>query len=96
MENVITSSPLPKSIIFPPNAPVGTSRPRYLVDGWNRPFQYSKFIPDTSGGAAGANTSVKPTYDLWSYGPMTDGMEPSDTLETKQDPLKTAAWIKNW
>jgi prepilin-type N-terminal cleavage/methylation domain-containing protein len=92
MENVITSSPLPKSIIFPPNAPAGSTRPRYLVDGWNRPFQYSKFNVDV-----GANTSVNPTYDLWSFGPMANGAPTAtDSLETKKDPTLTASWIKNW
>jgi prepilin-type N-terminal cleavage/methylation domain-containing protein len=91
-ENAITSSPLPKSIIFPPTAPAGSTRPRYLVDGWNRPFQYSKF--DTQ---ASANTTVNPTYDLWSLGPMTNGASATtDSIETKRDPTLTASWIKNW
>jgi prepilin-type N-terminal cleavage/methylation domain-containing protein len=90
MENLITSSPLPKSIIFPPNAAPGTSRPRYLVDGWSRPFQYSKFDSD-----AGSNTTVNPTYDLWSLGPNASGSS-GDSLEIKQDQTATASWIKNW
>jgi general secretion pathway protein G len=92
MENVITSSPLPKSIIFPPNAQVGSSRPRYLVDGWNRPFQYSRFTSETD-----ANSTVNPTYDLWSLGPMADrASSTNDSLDAKRDTTLTASWIKNW
>lgn len=91
MVDIITTSPLPKSVIFPPNAPAGSTRPRYLVDGWNRPFQYTKFDSD-----AAANRSVNPTYDLWSLGPMAGGGVPDDSLETKQDPAVSTPWIKNW
>jgi prepilin-type N-terminal cleavage/methylation domain-containing protein len=96
-ENAITSSPLPKSVIFPPNAPAGSTRPRYLVDGWNRPFQYSRAAIDPPPPAPPAEkTAVNPTYDLWSLGPMASGGVPENTLEARQDPAVNGPWIKNW
>jgi prepilin-type N-terminal cleavage/methylation domain-containing protein len=89
-DNVLNSSSLPKSVYFPPNLPVGTSRARYLVDGWNRPFQYTKAETGP------ANMAVNPTYDLWSFGSATGNSSVGDSPEMKRNSELTAPWIKNW
>ncbi len=91
-ENSISASPLPKSIIYPPNVPAGTMRPRILVDGWGRPFQYTKADPDPNH----EPVTVNPTYDLWSFGPLKSKSLASDSLDLKKDPEASASWIKNW
>ena len=88
---MLTVSPLPKSMIYPPNLPVGTVKPRLLVDGWARPFQYTKGDPDPT-----KNKAMNPTYDLWSVGPNPAPLPPSDSLATKRDEKITGSWIKNW
>jgi len=97
-ENALGSTQLPKSMLSPPNAPVGSVMPRLLVDGWNRPFQYIKAAPvDPANPAAIAKTTINTTYDLWSFGPMTNiNMMAGDTLDERRDPTLTASWIKNW
>jgi prepilin-type N-terminal cleavage/methylation domain-containing protein len=100
MQSSFSTSPLPKSVIFPTNAPAGAIRARYLVDGWNRPFQYVKADPPPAT-AANPNpppvSTVNPTYDLWSYGPLSKGGVPTDeTLQAKRNPEVTGQWIKNW
>ena len=90
-ENRINSSTLPRSCIFPPNAPAGQTRARYLVDGWNRPFQYTKANPDPA-----QNLAVNNTYDLWSFGPLKGSAQPTDSPVAKRDPNVSASWITNW
>jgi prepilin-type N-terminal cleavage/methylation domain-containing protein len=91
-EDAISSSSLPKSVLYPPNAPVGTTRPRFLVDGWNRPFQYVKADPTVP-------VTVNPTYDLWSFGPLTgpgSAAASTPSVEVRRDPQATSSWVKNW
>lgn len=58
----------------------------YPVDGYGRPFQYTK---------GGHPDAVSENYDVWSYGDAPDGLAGGD-LATKKDSQKTASWIKNW
>jgi hypothetical protein len=103
-ENALGTSELPKSMLSPSNAPIGKIMPRLLVDGWNRPFQYVKAAPVDTTGTVVVNpanvapqTTMNTTYDLWSFGPMTNAkMMVGDALETRRDPIQTASWIKNW
>lgn len=87
MENVINGT-LPTTLIYPPPSQMaaGESGQRLLVDGWYRPFQYSKGEADT----------LNPTYDLWSFGPMKAGASASYNLDAKRDAVTSATWIKNW
>jgi prepilin-type N-terminal cleavage/methylation domain-containing protein len=91
MKNSITSTHLPRSVIYPSSIAVGTARPRLLVDGWGRPFQYTKGNPDPA-----KNKAMNPTYDLWSLRPKPGSIPPSDSLATKRDEKITRSWIKNW
>jgi prepilin-type N-terminal cleavage/methylation domain-containing protein len=93
-ENALGTSDIPKSMISPANAIIGTTVPRILVDGWNRPFQYVKAAPVD----AAVRTTINTTYDLWSFGPMTNPsmMGGGDTPEQRRNPVSTASWIKNW
>jgi type II secretory pathway pseudopilin PulG len=91
VKNTLSSSPLPKSVIYPPNLPADTVSPRFLVDGWGRPFQYTKGNPDPA-----KNKAVNPTYDLWSLGPERGTFPPSDSLATKRIEQISGSWIKNW
>lgn len=82
LPNVINGN-LPKAMIL------RTAAGYMLVDGFGRPFQYSK-APD-------ANT-VNPTYDLWSFANIersSDAAVKYD-LASKKDANITAKWIKNW
>lgn len=85
MTNSINGN-LPPQMIFSRGKGKGASGPRYLVDGYGRPFQYTK------GGHADA---VSEKYDVWSYADAPDGQASRD-LATKKDSQKTASWIKNW
>lgn len=87
MENVINGT-LPTTLIYPPPSQLaaGESGERMLVDGWYRPFQYSKGEADT----------LNPTYDLWSFGPMKTGASASYGIDAKRDTVTSATWIKNW
>jgi prepilin-type N-terminal cleavage/methylation domain-containing protein len=91
LQFTLSASPLPKSVIYPPNLSAGTVRPRLLVDGWGRPFQYTKGDPDPA-----KNKAINPTYDLWSLGPKPGSSPPSDSLASKRDEKITGPWIKNW
>lgn len=91
-EDAIGSSALPKTVIYPANAPAGTSRPRFLVDGWNRPFQYVKADPTEP-------VTINPTYDLWSFGPLTgpgSAAISTPSVEARREPRNTSSWVKNW
>lgn len=91
-ENTLGASEIPKSMISPANVPIGTIMPRILVDGWNRPFQYVKAAP-----VGAPPTTINTTYDLWSFGPMTNpSMMAGEAPEQRRDPNTTASWIKNW
>ena len=58
----------------------------YIVDGFRKPFQYTK------GGQANA---VNPTYDLWSFG--TDETNTSGvSISMKTNPKINSVWITNW
>lgn len=80
------NSNLPPQLIASVGAGIGTPGPRYLVDGYGRPFQYSK---------GGHVDAVNSTYDVWSYGDEEAGTVSRDAA-TKKDDQKTARWIKNW
>ncbi len=58
----------------------------YVIDGFRRPFQYTK------GGQANA---VNPTYDLWSYAQDEQNTQ-DDSLGAKMNPQINAQWITNW
>ncbi|WP_050026033.1 prepilin-type N-terminal cleavage/methylation domain-containing protein [Verrucomicrobium sp. BvORR034] len=81
------NSNLPPQMIFSGGVARGTPGTRYLIDGFGRPFQYTK------GGEA---TAVNPTYDIWSYGHSDKAGTPNDDLNTKKSATETATWIKNW
>lgn len=81
------NSNLPPQMIFSSGLKKGDAGSRYLIDGFGRPFQYTK------GGEA---TAVNPTYDLWSFGHSDTVGTPKDDLETKKSATATATWIKNW
>lgn len=80
------NSNLPPRMIFFRGKGKGVPGPRYLVDGYGRPFQYTK---------GGHPDAVNERYDAWSYGDAPDGLASGD-LATKNDSQKTASWIKNW
>jgi hypothetical protein len=91
LKQSLETSVLPKRCVHPANLPAGTVQARLLIDGWGRPFQYTKAHPDPS-----RNTAVNPTYDLWSYGPKVNDAPLTETLEAKRDEKMTSSWIKNW
>jgi prepilin-type N-terminal cleavage/methylation domain-containing protein len=58
----------------------------YIVDGFRKPFQYTK---------GGQPDAVNPTYDLWSFGE--DEQNTSQvSISMKTDPQINAKWITNW
>jgi hypothetical protein len=85
------ASVLPKSCVHPANVPVGIAKPRLLVDGWGRPFQYIKADPDPA-----KNKAINPTYDLWSFGPRVDANAQDVSPAARGDERRTASWIVNW
>ena len=85
LANSVNSS-LPPQMIFASGKKPGESGQRVLIDGFGRPFQYTK------GGTAQA---VNPTYDIWSYGHIESGQVKED-LAAKKSATETATWIKNW
>jgi prepilin-type N-terminal cleavage/methylation domain-containing protein len=92
-DQVLGSSVLPKGLIYPPNAPANTPRARLLVDGWGRPYQYTKANADP----AIPPSTVNPTYDLWSFGPLKNAFgSVSGDLESKRNEQISGAWITNW
>jgi prepilin-type N-terminal cleavage/methylation domain-containing protein len=58
----------------------------YIVDGFRKPFQYSK------GGQA---DSINPTYDLWSFCQDEENTT-SVSASMKTNPQISAKWITNW
>ena len=58
----------------------------YLVDGFRKPFQYSK---------GGEPDAVNPTYDLWSFG-QDDQNTNSVSVAMKTNPMVNSKWITNW
>jgi len=84
------NSNLPPALIYPPRLTMkpGMSGPRFLVDGFGRPFLYVK-APDPD--------AINPTFDLWSYGNYDPRSgTPSSTITTKRDPAAIGTWVKNW
>jgi prepilin-type N-terminal cleavage/methylation domain-containing protein len=88
-DNSISGS-LPAALIYPPPSmrSPGSSYPRWLVDGFGKPFQYDK---------GGTPDAVNSTFDVWSFGPL-DAAVASDSysLSRKKDEQATKVWIKNW
>jgi prepilin-type N-terminal cleavage/methylation domain-containing protein len=93
-DQVLGASTLPKGVVYPPNMPANQTRPRLIVDGWSRPFQYVKAEPDPQGRPP--TNTVNPTYDLWSFGPMAGGSSASMSVDARKDPKASASWITNW
>lgn len=58
----------------------------YIVDGFRKPFQYTK---------GGEPDAVNPTYDLWSFGQDEQNTN-SVSVNMKTDPMVNAKWITNW
>lgn len=73
---------------LPKNMWVKSPEGVYLVDGWNRPFQYVKPTP--------AEATINPTYDLWSFGNVEVGGGMVYDATNRRDPGVTNTWIKNW
>ncbi len=67
-----------------------------LIDGFNRPFQYTKG-PDRPrpGQPQSAPETMNPTYDLWSFA-ESDNFPQTVSLSEKRDTKLSAKWIKNW
>ncbi len=80
------NSNLPPFMIFSMSKSKEVPGLRCLVDGYGRPFQYTK---------GGHVEAVNSTYDVWSYADEKSTTVNRD-LATKKDPQKTATWIKNW
>jgi prepilin-type N-terminal cleavage/methylation domain-containing protein len=74
---------LPKSMIL------RTASGYMLIDGFGRPFQYSR---------ASESDTVNPTYDLWSFGTVERSNDPSVRydLGSKRNPDVNGKWVKNW
>lgn len=76
-----------------------------FIDGFGRPFQYTRAIqvnPNAQGGAGGGNNqqpvTINNTFDLWSYGEDEDNLT-IRSYEASQSPTTRQAmsrWIKNW
>ncbi|WP_038171837.1 prepilin-type N-terminal cleavage/methylation domain-containing protein [Verrucomicrobium sp. BvORR106] len=81
------NSNLPPQMIFASGVKKGTDGLRFLIDGFGRPFQYTK---------GGDPNAINPTYDIWSYGHLDSGTKPKDDLNAKKSATETATWIKNW
>jgi hypothetical protein len=58
----------------------------FMIDGFRKPFQYSK---------GGSEDAVNSTYDLWSYGDDEENTE-SVAKADKLDAKKSAKWLTNW
>lgn len=58
----------------------------YMVDGFRKPFQYTK---------GGTPNAVNPTYDLWSFGQDTSNTQ-QVSPSMKANPQVNAKWIINW
>ncbi len=79
-----------------------TSDGYMLMDGFGKPFQYTKFV-NPSGGSKTAtgqavknsDTTMNKTYDLWSYGGDESHADKIDT-GSKKDIKMSGKWIKNW
>jgi prepilin-type N-terminal cleavage/methylation domain-containing protein len=57
-----------------------------LLDGFGHPFQYTK---------GGTTDAINPTFDLWSYG-EDEANTNAVSRAQKQDPSRSAKWIKNF
>jgi prepilin-type N-terminal cleavage/methylation domain-containing protein len=72
---------------MPKDLYVEVNRRFYIVDGFRRPFQYTK---------GGTPTAVNPTYDLWSYGQDDPGQTTEEGIAQKTNPQIASKWIHNW
>jgi len=81
-----TESPNMKMSDMPKDIWIRQGNRFYIVDGFRKPFQYTK---------GGDPQAVNPTYDLWSY-----GQDEHNTTEfsrtTKLNPQTVNKWITNW
>jgi prepilin-type N-terminal cleavage/methylation domain-containing protein len=73
-----------------------------LIDGFGKPFQYTKYVNSQGGTHAAADATVTKndvtvnnTYDLWSFGGDEAHTSAVD-LAAKQNPKINGKWIKNW
>lgn len=76
------SEPLPKGMY----TSVPGRSDYYVVDGWGRPFQYTK----------GGNDTLTPDYDLWSFGNIDSRAGYVYDAESRRNQSNTATWVKNW
>lgn len=58
----------------------------YMVDGFRKPFQYTK---------GGQPDAVNPTYDLWSFGQDEKNTQ-QVPVSMKSNPQINGKWITNW
>ena len=58
----------------------------YMVDGFRKPFQYTK---------GGQPDAVNPTYDLWSFG-QDESNTQQVSVAMKTNPQVNSKWIINW
>jgi prepilin-type N-terminal cleavage/methylation domain-containing protein len=73
----------------------------YMVDGFGKPFQYTKAVAIDPTLPADAQTPVTinlATYDLWSYGADEENITARSIDSATDEALKQASlkWIKNW
>ncbi|HCN79454.1 MAG TPA: hypothetical protein DIT13_20005 [Verrucomicrobiales bacterium] len=71
----------------------------FLIDGFSKPIQYVKALPQNLTGGAGANpTTINTHYDLWSYGEDEENTMSTSIESNAGGPLRQASekWIKNW
>lgn len=66
----------------------------YMIDGFGKPFQYTK----AATASASDKTTVNTTYDLWSYGEDEENTGARSIETLTAGPVKDASqkWIKNW
>lgn len=73
----------------------------FIIDGFGRPFQYTKATPIDPSQTASASKqqlTINATYDLWSYGEDEDNTM-ARSIDVKEDGLIKQAslrWVKNW
>jgi len=71
----------------------------YMVDGFGKPYQYTKALPPTdSNGQPQQPITINNTYDLWSYGADDENSTARSLDSTTDSTLKAASakWIRNW
>lgn len=78
---------------MPPSMFMRKGEQYILVDGFSRPFQYTKATKSSSG--QDEPTTVNSTYDLWSYA-MDQTNTTMKSVDTLKSPKAALKWIKNW